>query len=82
MRRKSAGTTWRIEATFREYYGPREDTKERIRTYQFDIAARTLPDAFLVFNKKYQLAGLIGIEITEVKRDGKEKEEGPRTAVS
>ena len=80
MRRKSAGKTWRIVATFREYYGPPEETKERIRSHEFSIQARTLPDAFMTYNRRYRLDGLIGIGISEVRQDEEDTERKGRCA--
>ena len=83
MRRRKPMKVWRIVAAFREYYGPPEDTKERLKTEQHEIAARTLPDAFQVFSRRFRLDGLVGIGITEVKNhEEKPEREGTGAALS
>lgn len=79
-RRRKPMKTWRILATFREYYGPLDNEKERIRSHEFITTASTLPDAFMIYKRRFYLDGLIGIRITEVRQD-EEKEEKPGARV-
>ncbi|MBQ9741312.1 MAG: hypothetical protein IJV91_10295 [Kiritimatiellae bacterium] len=81
MRRRKEIKVWRIVATYREYSGTPENTRAHIRKHEYEIKARTLPDAFMVFNQKYRTDGLIGIGITEAKSD-EEKEEKPGAGIS
>lgn len=81
MRRRSTMKTWRIVATYREYSGPPEDERERTRSHEFITRAHTLPDAFMIYKRRFYLDGMIGIGITEVKSD-EEKEEKPGAGVS
>lgn len=81
MRRRKTMKTWRIVATYREYSGPPENVRTHVRKHEYEILSRTLPDAFLVFNRKYRIDGLIGIEITEAMSD-EEKEEKPGAGIS
>jgi len=81
MRRRKTVKVWHIVAAYREYYGPPDDTRSGIRTIEYNITARTLPDAFMVFNRKYRIDGLVGIGITEGKHN-EEKEEKPGARVS
>lgn len=80
-RRRKTMKTWRIVTTYREYYGPPEDEKERTRSHEFITKASTLPDAFMIYKRRFYLNGMIGIGITEVKTD-EEKEEKPGAGVS
>jgi len=83
MRRRMTMKTWRIVATYREYSGPPENTRTHIRKHEYEIPARTLPDAFMVFNRKYRIDGLIGIGITEANSDEEKPErEGTGAALS
>ena len=66
-RRRKTMKTWRIVATYREYYGPPEDEKERTRSHEFITKASTLPDAYMIYKRRFYLNGMIGIGITEVK---------------
>lgn len=83
MRIRKMIKVWRIVATYREYSGTPENTRAHIRKHEYEIKARTLPDAFMVFNRKYRIDGLIGIGITEAKSDEENTErEGPGAALS
>lgn len=82
-RRRKEIKTWRIVATFREYYGPPEDEKERTRSHEFITRASTLPDAFMIYKRRFYLDGMIGIGITEVKsHEEKPEREGTGAALS
>ncbi len=67
VRRRKPMKTWRIVATFREYYGTLEDEKERTRSHEFITRASTLPDAFMIYKRRFYLDGMVAIGITEVK---------------
>ena len=81
VRRRKPLKTWHIVATYIEYSGPPENTKTHYRRIEYDIDSRTLPDAFMIFNRKYRIDGLAAIGITEGKTD-EEKEEKPGAGVS
>ena len=73
-RRRKPMKIWHIIATYEEYSGPPENTKTHILRIEYDIASRTLPDAFMIFNRKYRIDGLVSIGITEGKQDEEETE--------